>query len=166
MLANEWRTFFMRPILYLAGAGLLSIIGTSWIASAAGDSAGEFIALTRAALDRWGKGDIQGLLDLYAPDVTYFDPVQEKRVDGIEAMRRIYAPFAGKLKIGHYEMIDPKVQRYGEVAILTFNLVDDVVQRPDGPGNVRVPWNCTQVYARIQGKWKVVSEHWSFIKPE
>ena len=70
----------MRPILYLAGAGLLSIIGTSWIASAAGDSAGEFIALTRAALDRWGKGDIQGLLDLYAPDVTYFDPVQKSLI--------------------------------------------------------------------------------------
>lgn len=32
------------------------------------------IALERAALDRWGKGDPKGFLETYAPDVTYFDP--------------------------------------------------------------------------------------------
>jgi ketosteroid isomerase-like protein len=156
----------MRPILYLSGATFLSIILTSWIASSAGNSAGEIIALTRAALNRWGKGDIRGPLELYAPDITYFDPLQEKRVDGIEAMREIYAPLAGKLKIGHYEMIDPKVQRYGDVAILTFNFVDDVIQAPGSPGNIKVRWNCTQVYVRMNGNWRVVSEHWSFVKPE
>ena len=156
----------MRPIVYLAGAALLSATATLRTASAAGDPANEFVALTRAALDRWGGGDIQGPLELYAPDITYFDPLQEKRIDGIEAMRKIYAPLAGKLKIGRYEMIDPKVQRYGGVAILTFNLVDDVIWAPESPGNVRVSWNCTQVYARINKKWRVVSEHWSFIKPE
>ena len=155
----------MRPILYLSAA-FLSTILTSWMANAADNATSEIIGLTRAALDRWGKGDIQGPLELYAPDITYFDPYQEKRVDGIEAMKKIYAPVAGKLKIGRYDMIDPKVQRHGDVAILTFNLIDDVILAPDGPGNVRVPWNCTQVYARIDRKWRVVSEHWSFIKPE
>ena len=35
------------------------------------------IALERGALDRWGRGDPQGYLDLYARDVTYFDPMRE-----------------------------------------------------------------------------------------
>ena len=155
----------MRPILYLTAATFLMIPGPS-PGMAADDVAGVIIAMTRAGLDRWGKGDIQGPLELYAPGITYFDPVQEKRLDGIEAMRKIYAPFAGKLKIGHYEMIDPKVQRYGGVAILTFNLIDDVIRQPSGPGNIRVPWNCTQVWTQIDGKWRVVHEHWSFIKPQ
>ncbi len=156
----------MRPIWYLVGATFLSLMLTAYKGSAAEDAASEIIALTRAALDRWGKGDTQGLLDLYAPAVTYFDPYQEKRVDGIEALKKIYAPLAGKFKIGHYEMVDPKVQRQGDIAILTFNLIDDVVQAPDGAQKFRVSWNCTQVYARLGGKWRIVSEHWSFVKPE
>lgn len=44
------------------------------------------IALERSALDRWITFDPQGYLDLFAPEVTYFDPHQERRVDGREAM--------------------------------------------------------------------------------
>jgi len=156
----------MRPILYLTTATFFLMALTSSEGSAAEDVALKIITMTRAALDRWGKGDIQGPLELYDPGITYFDPLQEKRVDGIEAMRKIYAPIAGKLRIGHYEMIDPKVQMYGEIAILTFNLIDDVIQAPSGPSNIRQPWNCTQVWAHKDGKWRVVHEHWSFIKPD
>ncbi len=124
------------------------------------------MAQVRTALDRWGKGDVQGPLDLYASDFTYFDPMQEKRVDGIEAIRKIYTPIAGKVKIARYEIIAPKVQQYDDVAVLTFNLVDDVIEEPDGPGNVRQSWNCTQVYVRIDDKWRVVHEHWSFVRPQ
>jgi ketosteroid isomerase-like protein len=74
-----------------------------------------------AALDRWGRGDTQGPLDLYAEDVTYFDPLQNKRVDGRAAMKTLYDALAGKIKIQHYDMIDPKVQRTGDAAVLTYN---------------------------------------------
>lgn len=35
----------------------------------------------RAALDRWGRGDPSGFLETCAPDVTYFDPFVERRID-------------------------------------------------------------------------------------
>ncbi|HJT88376.1 MAG TPA: nuclear transport factor 2 family protein [Bryobacteraceae bacterium] len=126
----------------------------------------DMIEMTRAALDRWGKGDPQGALDLYAPDITYMDPFQERRVDGIAAMEQLYSAIAGKVKIARCEMSGAKVQRHGDVAILTFQLMSDVIHQPDGPGNIRVPWNCTQVYVILEGTWKVVHEHWSFIQPE
>src|SRR5262249_45773212 len=47
------------------------------------------IALERAALDRWGNGDPHGYLEAYSPDVTYFDPSREKRVDGLGAMKEL-----------------------------------------------------------------------------
>jgi ketosteroid isomerase-like protein len=50
------------------------------------------VALERAALDRWNNGDPGGYLDSYAPEVSYFDPTTEKRIDGIDAMRANYAP--------------------------------------------------------------------------
>jgi hypothetical protein len=27
-------------------------------------------------------------------------------------------------------------------------------------------WNSTEVYRRIDGKWRIVHSHWSFTKPE
>src|SRR5688500_13362144 len=69
------------------------------------------VGLERAALDRWGKGDPQGYLELYAPEVTYFDPALEKRANGLEAMRKYLEPITGKVRVARYDMIEPKVQR-------------------------------------------------------
>jgi ketosteroid isomerase-like protein len=122
------------------------------------------IALERAALDRWGNGDPQGYLETYAPDVTYFDPSLERRVDGLGAMKELLIPITGKIKIDHYEMIGPKVQHHGDVAVLSYNLVS-YGKRPNGE-SVVVRWNSTEVYGRIEGKWKIIHSHWSYTKPE
>src|SRR3954471_20654202 len=72
------------------------------------------VGLERAALDRWGNGDPQGYLERYAPDVTYFDPFQPKRVDGQATMQALYGPIAGKVHVDSYEMIGPMVQQRGD----------------------------------------------------
>jgi len=123
----------------------------------------EIIGLERAALERWGKGDPQGYLEIMAPDTTYFDPALEKRLDGLAAVKEYIVPFTGKIRIDSYEMINPQVQRYGDVAVLTFNLIDSV-KRADREEKVR--WNSTEVYRRIDGNWKIVHSHWSYIKPQ
>src|SRR5438445_10078285 len=45
------------------------------------------------------------------------------------------------------DMIDPKVQRHGDVALLTFNLVN-YGKLPDAPERVLARWNSTEVYTR------------------
>lgn len=45
------------------------------------DLSEEIVAAERSALDRWITFDPEGYLDLSAPDVVYFDPNQEKRVE-------------------------------------------------------------------------------------
>ena len=52
----------------------------------------ELVALERSALDRSIKLDPQGYLDLQAPEVTYFGPFTERRVDGLDAMQVRLAP--------------------------------------------------------------------------
>lgn len=128
----------------------------------------ELVALERAALDRWITGDPQGYLDLYATDVTYFDPMRDKRVDGRAAMETLVAPMKDvKLPFTstRYDMIDPKVQHYGEAALLTFNLVN-YGTLPDRPESVLARWNATELYRRSDGTWKIVHSHWSFVKPD
>jgi ketosteroid isomerase-like protein len=123
------------------------------------------IAMERAALDRWGRGDPQGYLEIMAPGVTYFDPVQEARIDGLPAMQALLVPLTGKIRVDRYDMLRPRVQHHGEVAILTFNLLS-YRKQADGSEQVVARWNSTEIYARLEGQWRIVHSHWSFIKPE
>jgi ketosteroid isomerase-like protein len=128
----------------------------------------ELVALERSALDRWIRVDPDGYLGLYAPEITYFDPFRDKRVDGIPAMEAIVAPMRGMkspFADVRYDMIDPSVQRHGDVALLTFNVVN-YGKLPNKPEAVINRWNSTEVYQRIDGQWKIIHSHWSFVKPD
>jgi uncharacterized protein (TIGR02246 family) len=127
------------------------------------------ISLERAALDRWITADPDGYLSLYARDATYFDPFREKRVDGLHelnarmaAMRGMTLPFTEP----RYEMINPVVHVDGNMAVLTFNLVN--YGKPSGSAEetILARWNATQVYRAIDGAWRIIHTHWSFTQPQ
>lgn len=128
-------------------------------------SPNEVIALERSALDRWSKGDVGGYLDIYANEITYFDPFQARRVDGLPAMRATLEPFAGKIKIDRYQMLNPKVQGSGDVAVLSYNL-QNYGRQPDGSERPTNAWNVTEVFRRSAGKWRAIHGHFSFTKPQ
>jgi ketosteroid isomerase-like protein len=115
-------------------------------------------------MDRWGKGDPQGFVEIFADEVTYFDPSTERRVDGIEAMRKLFAPITGLVKLSRYEILNPDVYRRGELAVLSYNLVT-YGQRPDGAQQV-TRWNVSEAYAQLGGKWKIVHSHFSLTQPQ
>ena len=158
---------FVSAIRRLIGGALA--VAMLFVAASCGQSHDDYspdaiIALEKGALDRWGRGDPAGYFEIMAADETYFDPTTEKRIDGEQALREHIAPFTGKIKIDRVEMIDPKVQRVGDVAVLTFNLADHGASIGDGPkSNAR--WNSTEVYRRVGGRWKIVHSHWSYVTP-
>ncbi len=149
----------------LATASMALALASVSCGRAAQQAVPDVVAMERAALDRWGKGDPQGYLEIMGADVTYFDPMQNKRVDGIEAMKKMLAPLTGKVKVSRFDMIDPKVQRHGDAALLTFNLVS-YVTLPDGKERAVARWNSSEMYGLVDGTWRIVHSHWSFIKPE
>ena len=117
------------------------------------------IAMEKAALEEWNKGNPSGYLNIYAEDITYFDPFQEKRFDGFEKMKLFYESLRGSVQVENYEMIDPVVQIVGETAVLSYNLVSQ-------SGNDVYRWNCTEVYQQQPDKqWKIIHNHWSFVRP-
>lgn len=113
----------------------------------------------RGALDRWKTGDTFGFVEIAADDITYFDPNIEKRITGIKEFRDYFASFKGTFSFPGYELLNPKVQLYGDVAILTFNFVGF---SEDGKKDL---WNTTEVYRKTAGHWKLVNSHWSHTKP-
>jgi ketosteroid isomerase-like protein len=116
------------------------------------------LALERAALDRWGRSDPSGFLEISAPDVVYFDLYLERRIDGLDALTRYYEAIRGKVHIDRYELINPQVQLCRDAAVLTFNYVSYT-------GDKQNRWNCTEVYRRTDGEWCIIQTHWSFTQP-
>jgi ketosteroid isomerase-like protein len=144
-------------------APLAVVTGLTCFGQSQGFKPETIIALERAALDRWIKGDPQGYLETYGPEMTYFDPTTERRIDGLAAMKEYLVPFTGKIKIDRYEMIGATGQGTGDIAVLTYNLVNHVT-RNGKVGIVR--WNSTSVYGRQGSKWKLIHSHWSYTNPE
>jgi hypothetical protein len=114
------------------------------------------IALEHGALERWGRGDPSGFLEISAVDVVYFDPFQSRRLNGIEELRALYESIRGRVQIAHSEMLNPHVQASGDMAVLTFNYTSE-----DRSG-VTSRWNCTEVFRRDNDKWLIIQTHWSF----
>ena len=123
---------------------------------------GEIMGLESAAMERWRKGDPWGFTDISAQEVTYFDTSTPKRLDGLEALRAEYAKRVGKIQYDVMEFIDPKIQVHGDAAVLFYRFFDTHIN-PDGSIAYRIPWNCTEVYSKIDGKWRIVHTHWSYI---
>ncbi len=115
------------------------------------------LTMERAALDRWGKGDPSGFLEISAPDVVYFDPSLERRLDGLEALTTLYEKVRGQIHIDRYELLNPKVQLCGEAAVLTYNFVSYAQNKAHR-------WNCTEVYRRTGSTWRIIQTHWSLTR--
>ncbi len=128
------------------------------IAPELGD-ADRILNMERAALDRWGEGNPDGFLEICDPGVVYFDPFTEHRLDGIEELRTLYESFRGKFRIDSYQILNPKIEICGEMAVLTFNFVSS------GPDGAR-RWNTTEVYRRSENAWRIIHTHWSLTQPK
>jgi hypothetical protein len=120
------------------------------------DVADTIIAMECGALDRWGKGDPSGFLEICAPDVVYFDPQLDRRIDGHDALSEYYEAIRGKVSIERYELLNPLVQHVGNAAILTFNFVSY------GGAEDEYRWNCTEVYRQTSKGWEIIQTHWSY----
>ena len=115
------------------------------------------IALESAALERWGKGDPSGFLEICAPDVVYFDPYQKTRIDGLEALTQYYKTIWGQVYFDRFELLNPCVQIGGELAVLTFNYVSYT-------GEKQSRWNCTEVYRQSGDTLQIIQTHWSYTR--
>ena len=118
------------------------------------------LAQERRALDRWAQGEPLEYFDRWAEDITYFDDIgAHRRIDGIAAMRNYAASFEGKVPPHRYELVDPKVQVYGDIGIVTLRY------EPFGTDGAPLQrWKATLVYRRTDGEWRVVHAHWSMVK--
>lgn len=122
--------------------------------------AAEIIALTRAQwagemAARPATETMVSVLD----DYSVFNPVTPTRIDSKATIVRMNSASAGETQLVFSEMLNPRVQVYGDTAILTYNFFG---QRRDKGGvthgdNARA----TRVYVRQAGQWRLAHAHFS-----
>ena len=115
------------------------------------------LAQARKDFDSWADGDTEGYGESAADDVTYFHNVPaHPRVDGIRAFREYLVALRGQIPPHRYEIVNPKVQVYGSVGILTLHY-----RALSSEGELLARARGTCVYRETNGAWKMVHTHWS-----
>lgn len=122
------------------------------------DVSGKILTRLQAVAERFYNKDPLAYTELLAEDVTYFAPITPGRVEGKQAVQALFAPFQGKLSVPGFEILNSKLQLYGDIGIFTYNLNEYGTD-----GAVATRWNSTEVYRRFGDKWQAVHAHWSQI---
>ncbi len=142
----------MKKLNFMIILGLILTASTSAMA----DVADDVIALAKA---QWqaqvANAPASKVMETVADDYTEFNPLYPTRLDGKALNTRFAEAFekdAAKLLVA--EMANPKVQVYGDVAILTYNFVG-ATQGPDGTISQSTA-KSTRVYAKKGREWMLV----------
>ena len=142
----------MKKLNYLIILGLILTAPTSAMA----DDADDVIALAKAQwAAQMANAPAEKVMETVADDYTEFNPTYPTRLDGKklnEKFAEASAKDATKLVVA--DMANPKVQVYGDVAILTYNFLG-ATQDPDGTIS-QFTAKSTRVYAKKRGDWMLV----------
>jgi ketosteroid isomerase-like protein len=125
----------------------------AWAGSEA-DTARSLLTLERQAMDGWLKGDPDPQLAISDPDITYIHDTVGRRLEGLAVLKEFYAQYRGVSLFDSYEILSPKIQESGDVAVLTYQLAQN-------RASTTRYWNATQVYAKKAEGWRVIHSHWS-----
>jgi hypothetical protein len=116
------------------------------------------LSLERRAMDGWLHGSPEPLLEISAPDITFFHSTLPSLVVGRAAVAAVYESYRGRPLFDRYEILDPRVAISGATGVLTYELVTQ-----NGPLTRR--WHATQVYRRGSADWRIAHSHFSQVQP-
>ena len=124
------------------------------LADAESDATAEILALEHRAMDGWLTGNPDPALAISDPAITYFHAMTQRRIEGLASLKDLYERYRGMVLYDRYEVLDPRVQFAGDVAVLTYHFVRH-------NGDAASHWNATEVYQRKKEGWRVIHSHWS-----
>jgi ketosteroid isomerase-like protein len=147
-------------VMLLAVAALVTLAASARgsLAQNAPQSVGEqVIAREKASLEAWQRKDKAFFENFMSEDSTYFsfaNPYLE--TDPKTNFLPKFEKYVEMFKINDFQMYNPKVQVYGDTAILTYN---SSVSISFGGQPMNYTAKMTSVYVKQNGTWRVVHAH-------
>jgi ketosteroid isomerase-like protein len=119
--------------------------------------ANQIIAREKASVEAWRRKDKAFFADYLADDATFFDsqsPYLE--TEPKENFLPKFEQYAEMFKINDFQMFNPRVQIYGDTAVLTYNSSQSV---SFGGQPLSYTAKVTSVYVKQGNTWRVVHSH-------
>ncbi len=133
-----------------AGRGGVADAGTSAVAD-------QIIARERAAFEAWQRKDKAFYADYWADDFTAFLPNSPYlEIDPKTNLLPRFEQLAERWKIVYFRMYNPRVQLYGDVAILTYT---EAVEGKYEGQPMSYTGKVTMVYVKQNAVWRGVHYH-------
>lgn len=144
-------------MLLFAAAWAVSVISGYAARPSDDEVARAVIARERAAFDAWQRKDKNFFAGYLADDATYFGMMSPYlETDPKENFLPKFERITEMFKMLDVQMYNPRVQVYGDAAVLTYNAAQTV----NTGGRVMHYTNkMTSVYVRQNGVWRVVHGH-------
>ncbi|MBV9959412.1 MAG: nuclear transport factor 2 family protein [Acidobacteria bacterium] len=147
-------------ILFVAAITVsFSLLKTDGAAAAADPqaTANQIIALEKSSVEAWKHKDKTFFAQFFADDATYFGPdnpylESDPKVNFLPKFEQ----YAEMMKYTDFQMYNPRVQVYGETAILTYN---SNVMATFGGQPVNYTAKVTSVYVRQGNSWRMAHGH-------
>ncbi len=119
--------------------------------------ANQIIAREKASVEAWQRKDKAFFADFLAEDATYFGPNSpyletEPKTNFLPKFEQ----YADMIKYTDFQMYNPRVQVYGDTAVLTYN--SNVMANFAGQP-VNYTGKMTSVYVKQGNTWRVVHGH-------
>lgn len=140
-------------------AAVAAFGGTLAAADSEADVTRQLLAMERQAMDGWMKGNPDPDLARTDSTVVYIHPAGDKRLEGLPALTELFETYRGRALFDSYDLVDPKVQVGGDVAVLTFILECRM-------GTTIYRYDSSEVYQRRKEGWRVIHAHWSKAKTQ
>lgn len=115
------------------------------------------IAREKAGIEAWQRKDKTFVADLMAEDATYFSPMNPYlMIDPKTNLLPKFEQYADQFKYLDYQLFNPRVQVYGDTAILTYTGSFTVSM---GGQPMHYTAKMTSVYVKQGNTWRVVHGH-------
>lgn len=156
----------MRPTMRLATCLALLLVQSSWSATA--PSADRFEADRRAIEDversLVAADTIDRIMKFYAPgeDTVVYDPVMPDPVRGFQAIKNAFLQELSGLTSLSASVLELTVESDGKLGY-AFSVQRVSVQKKNGAREQHV-LRQTDVLRKLQGRWLIVHEHFSYTK--
>jgi len=112
----------------------------------------------RSLNDAWTKGNPDDLKKYFHRDMVAITGTDRERIEGGEACVDSWGAFSKAARIHHWEETDPKIQLYGNTAVVTyyFDMSFDM-----GGQSIEMGGRDMFLFVKEDGKWWAVADQFS-----
>jgi ketosteroid isomerase-like protein len=144
-------------VLYVLASGIFFATNGTSAESQPQNIAAAIIAREKASVEAWQRKDKAFFADYLADDSTYFSSMNPYlETDPKVNFLPKFEQYADIIKFNDFQMYNPRVQVYGDTAVLTYNSSVSVNMAGQ---TLHYTAKATTVYVKQGNTWRVVHSH-------